>query len=331
MPALTYSVLDRRADVWAESMQLTPWETEVIVRVPDGRRLQVITPLVGRHNVYNVLAAVAVGVALGAPLEAIVAGVEAVGAVPGRSEVVNADADPGDAAAGALRADFPVIVDAADTPRRVEAVLDGLREAGASRIFAVLGCDGETTPKAMRTQVGRAAFERADVVIVTNASPRREPPDEVVADVMDGLPEKVLQAYAAYAYSPFTDQGRAPLWFEPWLHSAQRRHKRHVIEDRFSAIRAAIGTARPGDAVVLLGRGHVDYVEVWDGDEERPGLRRGWLDDRVEARNALSKLEYLYSLAGLDRRELPWSNGSGGDGGERGAIWEEPVEKLESK
>jgi hypothetical protein len=84
-------------------------------------------------------------------------------------------------------------------------------------------------------------------------------------------------------YAPFQDQGRVPLWFEPWLHSAQRTHKRHVIEDRFSAIRAAIGTARPGDAVAILGRGHLDYVEHWDGDEASPGLKRGWLDDRCGA------------------------------------------------
>lgn len=59
------------------------------------------------------------------------------------------NADPEDPV---LRGDFPVIVDAADSPARVAALLDGLREAGAGRIFAVLGCDGETTNKAMRTQ-----------------------------------------------------------------------------------------------------------------------------------------------------------------------------------
>jgi hypothetical protein len=208
------------------------------------------------------------------------------------------------------------------------------------------------------------------------------------------------------------------------------------MEDRFSAIRAAIGTARPNDAVVLLGQvratgrspasvpgtprrarrnrtaqtppppppppppplaraqGHREFVEHWDGDEENPGFMRGWFDDRctptarpnpcragpapprralsapalvpacppacasthptpphptphhprppptpptphhprpcppphstprVEARNALSKLEYLYSLVHLDRSQLPWS---GDSAGERSTIWEEPL------
>eukprot|EP00882_Tetradesmus_deserticola_P024189 GHRQ01026422.1.p2 GENE.GHRQ01026422.1~~GHRQ01026422.1.p2 ORF type:complete len:113 (+),score=29.37 GHRQ01026422.1:127-465(+) len=78
---------------------------------------------------------------------------------------------------------------------------------------------------------------------------------------------------------------------------------RHIIEDRFQAIRAAIGTAAPGDVVLLAGRGHRDHVEHFDGED---GVARGWFDDRVEARNALSKLEYLYALVNLDRSELPW-------------------------
>lgn len=323
VPTVTYSVQDRRADVWAESMQLTAWETEVIVRVPGGQRLQIISPLVGRHNVYNILAAVAVGIILGAPLEAVVAGIEAVTVIPGRSEVVNSDPeDP------VLRGDFPVMVDAADSPARVATILDSLREAGVGRIFTVVGVDGETTNKSMRTQIGAAAFSGSEVVIVTNASPRRELPDEIVADIMDGLPERVVQAYATYVYNPFQDQGRVPLWFEPWLHSAQRTHKRHVIEDRFSAIRAAIGTARPSDAVLLLGQGHRDWVEYWDGNEEEPGLRKGWFDDRVEARNALSKLEYLYSLVNLDRSELPWGHTTAD--ADRSAIWEEPLRDEEA-
>lgn len=80
------------------------------------------------------------------------------------------------------------------------------------------------------------------------------------------------------------------------------------MEDRFQAIRAAIGTAGPGDAVLIAGRGHLDYIEHWDGEA---GLARGWFDDRVEARNALSKLEYLYALVDLDRSALPW--GRAGD------------------
>lgn len=87
------------------------------------------------------------------------------------------------------------------------------------------------------------------------------------------------------------------------------------MEDRFSAIRAAIGTATPDDVVVITGMGHKDFVEHWDGED---GTIKGWFDDRVESRNALSKLEFLYSLVTLDRSDLPW----GGDPSEKKAVLE---------
>jgi hypothetical protein len=127
----------------------------MIVATPKGK-LEIITNLVGRHNVYNVLAAVAVGLLLGLELADIGAGVEAVQVIPGRCEVVNNVLDlpiEGEDAEGLqqqqpnLPRDFPVVVDAADTPQRLAAVLDALREAGAERIFTVFGCDGVVSGK----------------------------------------------------------------------------------------------------------------------------------------------------------------------------------------
>jgi UDP-N-acetylmuramyl tripeptide synthase len=129
---------------------------QIIVATPNGR-LEIITNLVGRHNVYNVLAAVAVGVLLNLPLADIGAGIEAVQVIPGRCEVVNNVLDlPLEGEDGEelqqqqpnLPRDFPVVVDAADTPQRLAAVLDALREAGAERIFTVFGCDGVVSESA---------------------------------------------------------------------------------------------------------------------------------------------------------------------------------------
>ena len=83
---------------------------------------------------------------------------------------------------------------------------------------------------------------------------------------MAGLPDDVMNKYSGYVYFPFQDQGHVPLWFEPYLQKAQRDNKRYIMEDRFSAIRAAIGTAAPGDVVVIAGRGHCDFMEYWDGE-----------------------------------------------------------------
>ena len=69
-------------------------------------------------------------------------------------------------------------------------------------------------------------------------------------------------------------------WFEEFLLEYQFEVKRYVVEDRFTAIRLAIGTAVDKDVVVIAGKGHGDYIEYGDG---KGGVVRGWFDDAVEA------------------------------------------------
>lgn len=63
VPVVTYAMYNKNADVWPEKMRFSMWETEIKVQTPVGPLL-IITPLIGRHNVYNILAAVAVGLAV---------------------------------------------------------------------------------------------------------------------------------------------------------------------------------------------------------------------------------------------------------------------------
>lgn len=143
-----------------------------------------------------------------------------------RAEVVNAA--PLEEGEEMLLDDFAVVVDAANTPQRLATLLDAVREAsgGNGRLFTVFGCDGEVGSSATRAAMGEVAHSKSDYVIVTNASPRGEVPSAIVEDIVAGWPEAVTEPYAAYVYNPFQDQGNVPLWFEPFLHSAQRRMQR---------------------------------------------------------------------------------------------------------
>lgn len=76
--------------------------------------------------------------------------------------------------------------------------------------------------------MGAVAHAKSDYVIVTNENPRLEDPARVVADIVAGFPDDMINRYSAYAYFPFQDQGRTPLWFEPYLQKAQRDNKRCV-------------------------------------------------------------------------------------------------------
>jgi hypothetical protein len=267
-------------------------------------RLEIILPLVGRFNVGNVLAAVGVGLALGVKLVSIVGGIEAVDIVPGRCELVD-EGQP-----------FPVIVDAAATPEQLSRLIDDVKEAGARRTLLVVGCPG-SAPREHRAAMGSMAHFKADLVFLTNDSPGGDLPDEIISDMASGFPDDLLARHSGAFHNWLQDPHRVPPWFERWLLQYQAEAGRYVIEDRFSAIRVAVGMARSRDVVLVTGRGHLDYVEYWDGEGQPPrggdgagarvSTRRAWFDDRVECRNTVTRLPKLNKLKDLDRNALPWT------------------------
>lgn len=135
VPVVTFALENKDADVHPLKFQLSLFETQVLVNTPTGI-LEISSGLLGRHNVYNILAAVAVGIAVGAPLEDIVRGVEEVDAVPGRCELIDEEQA------------FGVIVDYARTPDALSRLLDSVRELGPRRIitgtfvFLLIACCG---------------------------------------------------------------------------------------------------------------------------------------------------------------------------------------------
>jgi UDP-N-acetylmuramoyl-L-alanyl-D-glutamate--2,6-diaminopimelate ligase len=195
----------------------------------DGRRLRVSYAtrsadaalelrLAGRFNAYNALAVVALGQGLGLDAAAVRNGLESVESVPGRMETIDAGQP------------FGVIVDFAHSPASLQAVLDVLAPVAAASgggLIAVFGSAGERDTE-KRPMMGRIAGERCRLVVVTDEDPRLE--DR----------EAILEAIAAGA------------------EEAGRRRDRDLllIADRPAAIAAAFERARPGDVVLLAGKGH---------------------------------------------------------------------------
>lgn len=174
--------------------------------------------LSGRFNVHNALAAASVGLALGMRPEDVVRGMVSVENVPGRFERVD------------LGQGFEVIVDYAHTPDALENLLLSAREISKGRVLVVFGCGGDRD-RGKRPRMGEIAGRLADFVFVTSDNPRSEPPDEIIEDILEGMPEGA----------------------------------RYVVEeDRRRAIGRAIRTAREGDVVVIAGKGHESYQIVGD-------------------------------------------------------------------
>ncbi len=169
---ITYAV-HRQADVRASSIAFAPDATRFAAQTPGGD-FEVETHLVGEFNVYNVLAAVAVGVSQGTSPEAIQAGIRAVRGVVGRMERI----DEGQ--------DFAAIVDFAHTPNALENALRTLRSMTAGRLIVVFGCAG-LRDVGKRPIMGEIAGRLADVTIITAEDPRTESLEAITDQIAAGV------------------------------------------------------------------------------------------------------------------------------------------------
>jgi UDP-N-acetylmuramoyl-L-alanyl-D-glutamate--2,6-diaminopimelate ligase len=173
-PIVTYG-LEQATDVRAESVQAEGLASRFRLTTPSGAA-DVSAPLAGRFNVYNCLAAAAVGLSQGLSLHEIVRGLESFPGVPGHLQLIEAGQP------------FRVVVDIASTPEALRKVLEVLRLVTEGRLWAVFGCAGERDP-GRRDGMGRVAGELADFVVLTNEDPRREDPDAIIEAIAAGLRE----------------------------------------------------------------------------------------------------------------------------------------------
>ncbi|MFZ9668477.1 MAG: UDP-N-acetylmuramoyl-L-alanyl-D-glutamate--2,6-diaminopimelate ligase [Solirubrobacterales bacterium] len=231
--ATTYSTTGEEADFVARGIEFDRTGSRFSVDTPAGE-LRVEVPLPGAFNVSNALAALAGAVSLGIEPEAAVRGLATASPVPGRLEPV----DQGQ--------DFAVFVDYAHTPDSVANVLTAARELTPNRLITVIGAGGDRD-RGKRPLMGEAAGRLSDLTVVTSDNPRSEPPEQIVGEVVAGVPEGCDV----------------------------------VVEvDRDGAIGRAIEAAGPGDTVVIAGKGHEQGQEFEDG-------RKIPFDDREVARRHL--------------------------------------------
>ena len=184
--------------------------------------MHVRSKLVGRPNVYNILAAVSTTAALGVPLDAIERGLAQLPGVPGRFEVVSSPAD-----------DITVVVDYAHTDDALRNLLETARPLAGRRLITVFGA-GADRDRTKRPLMGMVAARLSDMVVITSDNPRSEDPARIIDEVKRGTEEETRQRGAEVT----------------------------SIADRREAILHAVGQAMPGDVVLIAGKGHEKYQEV---------------------------------------------------------------------
>ena len=179
--------------------------------------LPVYLPIPGLFSVYNALTALTLCQVLGVPFSDGTRALRSAKGAKGRMEVVPTPGKP-----------YTVLIDYAHTPDALENVLKTVRSFARGRTVAVFGCGGDRD-RTKRPKMGAIAGRLADFSVVTTDNPRRERPEDIIADIVRG-------------FQPGSDF--------------------RAVTDRAEAIFYALSTAKAGDVIVLCGKGHEDYVEI---------------------------------------------------------------------
>jgi UDP-N-acetylmuramoyl-L-alanyl-D-glutamate--2,6-diaminopimelate ligase len=245
---VTYAI-DNPADVRPGPLTLSLEGLAFEVRTPRGT-LALRSPLVGRPNAYNILAAAAAAMALDLPFNAIEKGIANLSLVPGRFELVSAAED-----------DVRVIVDYAHTDDALKNVLETARPLASGRVITVFGCGGDRD-RTKRPLMGAVAARLSDLVVITSDNPRSEAAEQIIDEIKRGI---VVPA------DRVPPKGQPGPKSTPYL----------AIADRKAAIERAIQDARAGDLVLIAGKGHEKYQEI--GNRVLP------FDDVDVAKGALAR------------------------------------------
>jgi UDP-N-acetylmuramoyl-L-alanyl-D-glutamate--2,6-diaminopimelate ligase len=215
-----------------------------------GQTFDLMSPLIGEHNLENLLIAIGCGAALGLHVETMQRALRDAAGAPGRLQRV------------AHPHDVLVFVDYAHTPDALARVLAAVRKNTTGRLIVTFGCGGDRDA-GKRPLMGRASAELADIAVLTSDNPRREPPASILAQIEAGVTAAGMPHVAASE-----------------LANVKRGYR--VEADRHQAIRLALEAARPGDTVLIAGKGH-ERVQI-------VGEQRIAFDDVVEARAVIDSL-----------------------------------------
>ena len=252
--AVTYAVT-RPADITPGPLSFSFDGLAFDVRTPRGM-VNVRSRLVGRPNVYNILAAVSTATALGLPFDAIERGLQALEGVPGRFQVVSGAKD-----------EVTVVVDYAHTDDALRNLLETARPLARGRVITVFGCGGDRD-RTKRPLMGAVAGRLSDLIVITSDNPRSEDPAQIIEEIRRGITSDTRRSS--------TGTGRPEQ-----IEGRDGGQRLLAIVDRRDAIGKAIELARPHDLVLIAGKGHEKYQVI--GDRVLP------FDDVAVAREALAR------------------------------------------
>ncbi len=245
----------------AENAEFTVRGIRATLKTPAGD-IPVESTLLGQHNLENILAAAGMALTAGFSRRDVQEGIKRVSGVPGRLEPFEAN--------GLL-----ALVDYAHTEDALRRTLASARSITKGRVVVVFGCGGDRD-KGKRPLMGSAVAELSDLAVVTSDNPRSEDPDEIIAQVVSGVEKGGFRRIS--------------------VGKAKAGEKGYLVEsDRAAAIQLAVSLAKPGDLVVVAGKGHETYQQI--DDQKQP------FDDRTEVAKALKAAGSSAAGQGVRRKQ----------------------------
>jgi len=169
---ITYAIVNP-SDVMAKDLRFNITGSEFLIKAKE-KEIPFKAPLIGRHNVYNILAVIAFALKENINLERIKEAIKNFSVIPGRLEKID------------FSGSFSVFVDYAHTQDALSNVIKTLRELSKNRIIVVFGCGGQRD-RTKRPKMGRVVSELADYAIITNDNPRLEQPEKIIDDIRKGI------------------------------------------------------------------------------------------------------------------------------------------------
>ena len=206
---------NKQSDFSAEDIQYDEARMKFLVKTPTDC-FQIETNLIGKYNIYNVLAAIAVAYSQGIPTKFIKKGIESIEQIKGRMEFISHNAG-----------EFKVIIDFAHTPNALEKALGVARDIAENNVIVAFGCAG-LRDKYKRKAMGKIAGKLADKIFITAEDPRTESLDDIIDEIARGCK----------------------------LANRQEGIDFFKIPDREKAITKAILSAQDGDVVITCGKAH---------------------------------------------------------------------------
>lgn len=230
--------IDSNADFKAENIVLTKSGCRFTLKTPFGAG-EICANLLGRHNIHNLLSAGAGAMAQNVSMEKIQEVFRHIQPIPGRFERIENNHG------------FSVLVDYAHTDDALSNAISAAKDFTEGRLIVVFGCGGDRD-KGKRKAMGNAVLSKADFAVITSDNPRTEDPEQIVGDILQGVPS-----------------------------SAREDSDYVAIISRKEAIEHAIQIAEKNDSILIAGKGHEDYQIL--------ATQTIHFDDREIARSALRK------------------------------------------